>query len=334
MKQWHITPSDTTLNLIQKDVALPEPGVGEIRVKVRAVSLNFRDLLVAGGNYPSVGPDGVVPLSDGAGEITALGDGVEGLKIGDRIVNTFWREWMDGPYRAGFSDMGGGIDGMLAEEVVLSAEALVKIPDYMSYSDAATLPVAALTAWNALVYRAEIKAGDTVLLLGTGGVSIFALQFAKSLGATIIITSSSNDKLTRAKALGADHTVNYKETPNWSEAVLELTGGIGVDAVIETGGPGTLQQSLEAVRVGGHVSLIGVLDSPEATISPIPVLFKYLRLDGLMVGSREMFESMLTHMDTHRITPVIDESFPVEQVEDAFAALSKGGHMGKIVVTL
>jgi NADPH:quinone reductase-like Zn-dependent oxidoreductase len=312
----------------------PEPGPGQIKVAVRANSLNYRDLNTVraparmGLAFPRV------PNSDGAGEVMAVGGGVTQFKPGDRVAGCFFQDWSAGEVTpaAMASAMGGAIDGMAAEEVVLNARGAVAVPDHLSYEEAATLPCAALTAWHALVVKGGLKAGETVLLLGTGGVSIFALQFAAMMGARAIITSKSDDKLERAKELGAWETINYQTTPDWAAAVRALTGGRGVDHVVEVGGGGTLEASIEAVRLGGHIALIGVLTM--GTINPMPILRKSIRLNGIYVGSRAWFEAMNAAISANALKPVIDRSFPFTEAPAAFHHMQSAQHFGKIVLTL
>ncbi|WP_419905581.1 zinc-dependent alcohol dehydrogenase family protein [Kiloniella sp.] len=332
MKAWKVIPDAEKLNLQQQDLNLGNPADGEVRVRIRATSLNKRDLMVANDTYPGIKEGGLVPLSDGAGEIIAVGNNVDSLTPGDRVANLFWRDWMDGTASPDGVAMGGAIDGVLADEVILPAHSLVKIPDFLSYEEAATLPCAALTAWNALMETGNLKPGQTVLTLGTGGVSLFALQFAKAAGAKVIITSSSEEKLSRAKEMGADIGINYRETPNWAEEVLRLTDGKGADVIIETGGPGTLNQSLQAASYNGEVTMIGVQAGIGDNISPLPILFKKLRLQGIMVGSRKMFENMLAQMTKHEIRPVVDQVFSFDDTPKAFATMQAASHFGKIAI--
>lgn len=312
----------------------PEPGTGQVLVKVKATSLNYRDLLVAEGQYGSAVQYPLIPMSDGAGEVVAVGEGVTRVKVGDRVAGIFFQDWLDGALTREKmkSDLGGGIDGMLAEHVVLHQDGLVILPDHLSYTEGATLPCAAVTAWHALVTKGNVSAGDTVLLLGTGGVSIFALQFAKMHGAKVIITSSSDEKLAQAKKLGADETINYKTTPDWEKQVYQLTNRTGVDHVVEVGGAGTLPKSLQAVRIGGRVSLIGVLSGRGSEIDPMPILFKSITLQGIYVGSREMFETMNQAISQHRIYPIIDLVFPFTAAPEAYRYLKNASHFGKVVI--
>lgn len=312
----------------------PEPGTGQVLVKVKATSLNYRDLLVAEGQYGSAVQYPLIPMSDGAGEVVAVGEGVTRVKVGDRVAGIFFQDWLNGALTREKmkSDLGGGIDGMLAEHVVLHQDGLVILPDHLSYTEGATLPCAAVTAWHALVTKGNVSAGDTVLLLGTGGVSIFALQFAKMHGAKVIITSSSDEKLAQAKKLGADETINYKTTPDWEKQVYQLTNRTGVDHVVEVGGAGTLPKSLQAVRIGGRVSLIGVLSGRGSEIDPMPILFKSITLQGIYVGSREMFETMNQAISQHRIYPIIDLVFPFTAAPEAYRYLKNASHFGKVVI--
>jgi NADPH:quinone reductase-like Zn-dependent oxidoreductase len=276
----------------------------------------------------------LIPLSDGAGEVVATGEGVTRVKPGDRVAGIFFQNWLAGGPDAvhGASALGGALDGMWADLVVLHEDGVVKIPDYMTYEDAATLPCAAVTAWQSMVTLGNMKAGDTILILGTGGVSIFALQFATAAGVRTIITSSSDEKLERATQLGASAGINYTTTQEWGKKVLELTDGVGVDQVVEVAGAGTLVHSMEATRVGGFIGLIGILAGTDGEVNPIPVLMKSLRLQGVYVGSREMFEAMNTAMDVNQIKPVIDRVYPFEEAQEALKLMESATHFGKIVV--
>lgn len=308
---------------------------GQTRVRVRATSLNYRDLMTVkhGGGRGVKLP--LIPLSDGAGEVVEVGPEVSRVEPGDRVMGNFMQTWLAGePTQAhAASALGGAIDGMLAEHVVLHEDGLVHTPDYLSDAEAATLPCAALTAWQALMTQGGMQAGDTILVLGTGGVSIFALQFAGIAGARAIVTSSSDAKLERATELGASHTINYRTTPNWEQKVLDLTDGIGVDHVVEVGGVGTLEKSLQAVRVGGAVSLIGVLTG-SGTMDPMAILRKSIRLQGIYVGSRAMFETMNRALSLHQLRPVIDSTFPFEESPHALSYMESAGHFGKIAVAV
>jgi len=314
----------------------PTPGHGQVVVRVKAVSLNYRDLVTVkhGGMRNLRLP--LVPCSDGAGEVVKIGAGVTRVKPGDRVAGIFMQTWLAGEVNAshGRSALGGSLDGMLAEQVVLHEDGLIHLPEHLSYEEAATLPCAAVTAWQGLVTNGEMKAGDTVLVQGTGGVSIFALQFAVMTGARVLITSSSDEKLVRAKQLGAAEVINYRTTPDWDRRVLELTGGEGVDHVVEVGGAGTLEKSFQAVRLGGTVSLIGILTGAGGQVNPLPVLSKSIRLQGIYVGSREMFAAMNRAIAMHRMRPVIDRVFPFTQTREAFKLMESATHFGKIVIAL
>ncbi|ELZ29316.1 alcohol dehydrogenase [Halosimplex carlsbadense 2-9-1] len=314
----------------------PEPGPGEALVRVRACSLNYRDLIIAGeGHYPGAELP-VVPLSDGAGEVVEVGAGVRRLAEGDRVATPFAPDWVagEGSPEQWARTTGGNIDGALREYATFPAESLAVLPEHFDYEQGATLSCAGLTAWRALVEDGDLTAGETVLALGTGGVSTFALQFADAQGAEVVVTSASDEKLDRAAEWGADETVNYEDTPEWGEAVAERTGG-GVDHVVEVGGPGTLDQSLEAAAPGGHVSLIGVLDGPDGQVHPGPVLGKGLTVEGVVgVGSREMFDRMNRAIAANDIEPVVDRTFGFDEVRDAYRYLESGEHQGKVVVTL
>lgn len=334
MRAWQVTKEGID-NLTCVELPDPQPGAGEICMRVKATSLNYRDFMTVktGGMGGLTRP--LIPLSDGAGEVVATGDDVTRVKTGDRVAGIFFQSWLSGGPNAshGKSALGGALDGTWAEHIVLHEDGVVKIPDYMSYEDAATLPCAAVTAWQDLVTVGQMKAGDTILVMGTGGVSIFALQFAKAAGAQVIITSSSDEKLARAKQLGADHLINYKTIPEWSEAVLDITNGVGVDHVVEVGGAGTLEQSFKAVRAGGFIGLIGVLTGFDGKVNPMPVLQKSIRLQGIYVGSRDMFDDMNAAMEINQIKPVIDKVYPFEEAKDALRCIESATHFGKIVLT-
>lgn len=308
------------------------PGPGQIRVRLRASSLNFHDLAVAMGVLPAV--DGRIPLSDGAGEVEAVGEGVDEFIPGEAVVSAFFPFWMDGdPLVTDFSSTpGDGLDGYAREVVVVPASWFTRSPKGWSPAEASTLTTAGLTAWRALVVNGALKPGDTVLALGTGGVSIFALQLAKAMGARVAITSSSDEKLERARALGADFTVNYRENPDWATAVLEWTSGRGVDHVIEVGGAGTLAHSIRACRPGGHIALIGVLTGVSGEVPTALLMAKHIRLQGLVVGSRRQQLDMIRGVEALGLRPVIDKAFPLEALVEAFGYEATGGHFGKISV--
>jgi len=314
------------------DRADPTPAAGQVLVAVKAVSLNYRDLLVARGQYNPKMPLPRVPCSDCAGEVLAVGDDVLSVKPGDRVCGTFFQDWADGPLTdaAGKSALGGAIDGVLAERVVLNEQGVVPVPPHLSWVEAATLPCAAVTAWNALTTDFD-PAGKTVLLQGTGGVSVFALQFATALAAKVLITSGRDDKLNRALGLGAAAGVNYKQSPEWEKWARQQTSGAGVDLVVEVGGAGTLERSVKATRTGGRIALIGVL-AGGSTFDPLPLMMKGITLRGIFVGSRAMFERMNEVMAKHAIRPVVDRVFAFDEVKEAFTHLEGGGHFGKVVV--
>jgi NADPH:quinone reductase-like Zn-dependent oxidoreductase len=296
--------------------------------------LNYRDLVTLKGGAVTRGirlP--LVPLSDGAGDVLEVGAEVTRFKAGDRVVASFFQNWIAGSAHPSIfrSALGGAIDGTLAEYVALNEEGLLRIPDYMSFEEAATLPCAALTSWNALVTMGRIKSGETVLALGTGGVSIFALQFARIHGARVIATSSSDAKLAHLRELGAAGVINYKTTPEWDRKVLEMTSGEGVDHVIEVGGSGTLTKSIRAVKLGGRISLIGLL-AGGGQIDPMPMLLKSVTLQGIYVGSREMFEEMNRAMEVNNVHPVVDRVFPFAEAREAYRYLESGAHFGKVCI--
>lgn len=312
----------------------PQPGYGQVVLAVKAASLNFRDLLIVKGLYNPKMPLPRVPASDAAGEVIAVGPGVTRVAVGDRVCGTFMQRWISGPLTdsAARSALGGDIDGVLAERVVLSEEGVVKYPAHLTFEEAATLPCAALTAWNGLA-EGGLRAGETVLVQGTGGVSIFALQIAKLFGARVLITSGHDDKLERAMNMGASAGVNYRTTPDWDKWAKSQTGGVGVDHVVEVGGAGTLERSLKAVRTGGHIALIGVL-AGTGTVNPISILMRAIRVRGIYVGSRWMFEEMNRAFELHRVKPVVDYTFPFEDFPRALQYLESAGHFGKVVVRL
>lgn len=331
MKAWQIVGDGIdALKLADLDVAAPGPG--ELRMRVEASAINYRDLMTIKHAAARGIPLPRIPNSDGAGTVTAVGPGVTGIAVGDRAVSCFFQDWSDGACspEAMASALGGALDGVLVEEVVLRAAGVVPVPAHLSATEAATLPCAALTAWHALVEVGRLKAGDSVLLLGTGGVSIFALQFATAMGARVILTSSSDEKLARARAMGAAETVNYKANPDWQKAVLDLTGGRGVDVTVEVGGPGTLARSVEATRVAGRIALIGVLTG--GSIDPTAIMRKSITLQGVYVGSRRMFLDMNRALSLHGIRPVIDRTVPFADARAAYHAMEAAGHFGKIVI--
>jgi NADPH:quinone reductase-like Zn-dependent oxidoreductase len=315
-------------------LADPVAGPGEVLIRLRAVSLNYRDLLMSKGLYNPRLKMPAIPISDGAGEVVATGAGVTRFKPGDRVTPNFMPAWVDGTSddEKARSALGGGGVGLLAELAVLPEHGLVRVPSHLTMEEAATLPCAGVTAWNALVESGGIKPGDTVLVQGTGGVSLFALQFARIAGARVIATSSSDDKLTRARELGAAAVINYKTTPEWDKRVRELTAGKGVDHIVEVGGAGTLTRSMRAVRMGGTIALIGVLSGVTAEVNPMPILMKNIRVQGIFVGSRTMFEAMNRAIEVAGMHPVIDRVFDFDQAPQALKHLESGAHFGKVVI--
>ncbi len=311
----------------------PKPGPGEVLLRMKAASVNYRDLVVARRGYGGLsGSLPLIPISDGVGEVAATGPGVSRVQPGDRVMPIIFQGWLGGELRreALATTLGGPLDGVMAEYMVLSEHALVKAPEHLSDEEAATLPCAALTAWSALVTQGAIKAGDRILLQGTGGVSLFALAFAKLHGAEVIITSSDDRKLKRALLLGADHGINYKTTPEWGRAAREVAGGEGLDHVVDVGGAETLPQALRAVRPGGRISLIGVLSGARADLAIGPVVTRNVRLQGVTVGHREGFEAMARAVHRHLLRPVVDRVFPFEELRAALDYLASGAHFGKI----
>ncbi len=310
------------------------PGVGEITLRMSAASINYRDLRMVRGEYNPRQALPFVPLSDGVGEVVALGEGVSSLRVGERVSPLFALGYLAGePTKEKLgTTLGGPLDGTLRAQMVVPAESVVRVPAYLSDVAAATLPCAGLTAWTALVEEGRLLPGQTVLVQGTGGVSIFALQIAKAMGARVIVTSSSDEKLARARALGADETINYRSSPAWGKVALERSGG-GVDVVVEVGGAGTLAESLRAVRPGGTVAVIGVLGSSSSEVSVLPILMRHVRLQGVFVGHKEANQRMLRAFEQHRIEPVIDRVFSFAEVRAALEHMQAGAHFGKIALS-
>jgi NADPH:quinone reductase-like Zn-dependent oxidoreductase len=322
------------LTLVEEE--MPRPARGQALVRLRAASLNYRDLMVAGGSYAQGSmPAGLVPVSDGAGEVVEVGPEVDRVRPGDRVAGIFMQTWLGGELTArdNASALGGTIDGVLAEYRLFDQEGLVHLPEHLSYEEGATLPCAAVTAWNALYGGHPLQPGQTVLVLGTGGVSIFALQLAHAAGARVIATSSSPSKLEQARALGAADGIDYHEMPEWGAEARRLTGGRGVDHVIEIGGAGTLPRSVAATRFGGSVHLIGTALT-DGAIDPAPIMRSGVTLRGVRVGSREMFEAMNRALAFHGLRPVIDRAFPFEAARDAYRYLESRQHVGKVVVRI
>lgn len=322
--------------LVEVERPMPKPAHRQVLVKVTACSINYRDLGIVRGTYRMPVRDNIIPLSDGAGEVIEIGPGVARVKVGDRVAGCFFQRWPGGQAsaEAHASALGGSIDGMLAEYVVLEEEGVVKLPEHLSPQEGATLPCAALTAWHALVEHGKIIAGQTVLLQGTGGVSIFALQLARTMGVQVIITSSSDEKLARAKKLGATHGINYKTTPEWDKAAVELTQVRGVDQVVEVGGADTLARSFGALRVGGKVSMIGGLSGPATELNPGLILGRRANVQGISVGSTQMFEAMNRAIAANGLKPVIDKVFPFDEAPAAYRHLQSAVHFGKVVISL
>ncbi len=325
------------LDHLQRGECLPlDPRPDEVMIRIRAVSLNYRDLLVVQGKYNPKMKLPRVPLSDGAGEVVSVGSEVTAWKAGDRVVIPFFPDWIEGKLTAAkaASALGGDVDGLLREFAVVKADALLPIPTHLSFEQAATLPCAAVTAWHGLFLSGHLQPGQTLLLQGTGGVSLFGLQFGRLAGANIILISSSDAKLERARALGAHHTINYRTEPDWEKNVREITGGNGVDLTLEVGGTGTLSKTLKATAYGGHISLIGVLSGITGEVQLGHLLHKSISLDGIYVGSRAMFASMNEAISHDKLEPIIDQVFPFEESREAFCHLESAQHFGKIVIRI
>lgn len=324
-------------NLVLEEREIPKAGPGEIVIRIKAGSLNYRDLATVEGfgRAPTEKPN-LVPLSDGAGEVVEVGAGVRRVKVGDLVATSFFQGWLSGgpvPAALGTS-LGGPIDGAAQEYMKLSAEGVSLAPKNLTAEEVACLPCAALTAWRGLVVEGGLKAGDTVLVQGTGGVSIFALQFAKAAGARVIVTSSSDEKLERAKALGADAFINYKKTPDWATESRKLTGGRGVDHIVEVGGADTFMQSIMAARLGGHIAVVGLLSGFMKDLNVAAIFSQNLKISGITVGSRTHFEEMTRAIEQNDIHPVIDKRFPLEEAKAAFTTMKNASHFGKIVLNI
>lgn len=334
MRTYEIVSPNGIDALRLSDRPIPVPGTGQVQVRINASSINYRDLGTVRDPEPRGIPYPTIPNSDGAGIVTATGEGVTRFKTGDRVMGIFMQDWVDGPMTPSAADsaLGGARDGLLTEYTVLSEDGLVATPQHLSDTEAAALPCAAVTAWHSLVEVGNVKAGDTVLLLGTGGVSIFASQLAQILGARVIHTSSSEEKRARLKELGAWETINYADTPEWQDSVLDMTDGRGVDHVVEVGGPGTLERSIASTRIAGSIGVIGTLSN--GSVNPISVMRKALRVQGIYVGHRNMFEDLNRAIAQHELRPVIDRTFPMENAKDAFHHMASGRHFGKIVIEL
>ena len=323
-------------NLHIVDRETPRPGDDQVLIRFHAASLNYRDVMIVNGTYNPRMKLPVVPVSDGAGEIVEVGKNVHQWAVGDRVCPIVIQDWRDGwvtTEKARTAIGAGNYDGVLREHGSFDAESIVKVPEHLSFEEAATLPCAAVTAWHALVVSGNVQPGETVLTLGTGGVSVFAIQLANLLGARVIATSSSDEKLERVRELGADETINYRQIEDWDKAVIELTGGVGVDHVIEVGGTGTLPRSVKAVRTGGHIALVGALDM-SGEFNPIPIFMKAVRVQGIFIGSREMFEDMNAKISSAKLRPVIDRTFEFADAAGAIGYMQNGSHLGKIVVRI
>ena len=336
-RQYRLEPADDGYRLALHDVAMPSPGAGEVVVRVRAVSLNRRDMYMLGDQYGAPGSAaGGVPLSDGAGEVIAVGEGVSRFAVGDRVAGIFFETWIDGPPGGDWhaSARGGNAGGMLSEVIVSSEQSLVSVPGHLTWEEAATLPCAGVTAWVSLFKRGRMQAGEWVLLEGTGGVSVFGLIFAAAAGAKPIITSSSDEKLARARELGAVGTVNYRKNADWQKEVRAITGGAGVNQVLEVGGQDTLPKALEALAWGGHIALIGGLSGFVTEMPVGPVMWSNATVSGIYVGSRADFEAMNAFITEHKIRPLVDKVFDFEDAAQAFATMDQSDFMGKIVIRL
>ena len=323
-------------SLTMAETHIPQPQRGEVLVHMHAASLNYRDLMIIEGRAArGAPPENLIPLSDGAGKVVAVGPDVTRVKVGDRVAGTFMQTWIAGPIGVedGASALGGSIDGVLAEYRLFDQNGLVLLPEHLTYEQGATLPCAGVTAWNALFGGQVMTPGETVLVLGTGGVSVFALQFAVTAGLRVIATSSHDEKLAVMKRLGAAEGVNYRTHPEWQDQVLALTDGLGVSRVVEVGGSGTLARSIVATRMGGEIGMIGAL-TLGGEINPTMAMRKLLTLRGIYVGSRQMFEAMNRAITAHRIDPVIDKVFPFEEAAEAYRHLKGQGHLGKVVIRI
>lgn len=327
------TPASVaSLCLLEEDP--PAPKAGEVLVRLRANSLNAHDDFVVRGVFPVA--DGRIPLSDGAGEVVACGEGVTEFNVGDAVVSTFWPYWLSGEMTAAIRrDIPGEqLDGYAREYACMPAHAFTRAPTGYSHAQAATLPCAGVTAWRGLVVQGQVRPGDTVLVMGSGAVSIFALQFAKAAGARVIATSSSDEKLERLKQLGADELINYKSTPNWGDKAKALTDGRGVDHVIEVGGPATFAQSMAACRLGGHIALIGVLSGFAGEVVMGALFSAQIRVSGISIGSRADQEDMIRAINVNALKPVIDRTFPLDQIADALEYYQTQSHFGKIAIAI
>jgi NADPH:quinone reductase-like Zn-dependent oxidoreductase len=339
MRVWELVDGFAPEHLRLAERPDPSPGPGQVLVRIGAASLNYRDTLVIRGGYgPRVGLP-LIPVSDGAGSVAAVGAGVAEVRPGDRVAPLFFQDWQGGPPSPEklFRSLGGPLDGALADFMCVDAAGVARIPPDLSDAEAACLPCAGLTAWSAIAGsdgEPGVRPGETVLVEGTGGVALFALQFARIAGARVIITSSSDEKLARARALGADATINYRTTPDWDRAVKDLTGGVGCDLTVELGGADTLAKAIRATKPGGRIALIGVLSGAEARIALPLVVMRQVRLQGIAVGSKDGFQAMVRAISRHHLHPVIDREYPFAEAPAALAAAHRGGHFGKLVIRL
>ena len=336
MKVYEVVKGSSSLDGLRRaERTEPRPGPGEVLIRVRATSINYRDQMVLMGRYFAAVEKETIPLSDGAGEVVSVGPGVTKFKQGDRVIGTFFQTWIDGPRKEWSPALGVPLDGTLAEYIALKEDGVVAMPAHLSFEEAATLPCAGVTAWNALmVSGTRIKAGDTVLCLGTGGVSTQAMQFAKAAGARVIITSSSDEKLEKARKLGAWQGINYKTHAEWHKEVQRLTNGRGADCVIEVGGIGTLARSYESIGFGGKIQLIGFLGGPTGEQNPTAIMMKAGSIHGIGVGSTAMFEDMNRAIEVNQIKPIVGKVFPFEEAPEAFRQFAAGDFFGKIVITV
>ncbi len=323
-------------NLVVSSKPKPEPREGQVLLQMKAASLNFRDLLMVRGLYNPRQKLPIIPCSDGAGEVVEIGPGVTRVQVGDHVTPTFFQGWFSGrpTLEKAATTLGSPLNGVLTQYMVVREDAVMPVPGHLNLEQAATLPCAALTAWSALAVQGDVKAGDTVLVQGTGGVALFALKFAKILGARVIVISSSDEKLERVRGMGADHGINYKSTPKWGKAARDWTGGVGVDHVVELGGAGTLPESLQAVGLGGQISLIGVLAGASKDLNILPIVMRNVRVQGIFVGHREGFEQMNRAIEQSGLEPVIDRTFPMEEARQAFERMAGGSHFGKICLQI
>lgn len=334
MRTYHIERFGGLEGLVLRTEKDPAPGPNEVLARVRANALNHRDLNVLKGRYRVTPKSDVIPLSDGAGEVVAVGPRVTRVKVGDRVAGIFFQRWIGGRMEADYlrSDLGGSMDGMLTEFALLDEEGVVPVPAHLSFEEAATLPCAAVTAWASLAERASVTAGDVVLVMGSGGVSVFALQFAKLFGARVIATTSSGEKAKRLSALGADEVINYRETPEWEREVSRLTSGRGVDHVVEVGGPATLARSVKCAGLGAHIVMVGILGGAGEMLDPTLLRGKGVTLRTISVGSRQSFEAMNRAIELHRLRPVIDRVFAFSDARNAYRHLESQQHFGKVVI--